>query len=379
MKVLAISHSCVVDVNQELYVALARAGARVELVVPARWNDAYARNKKPQLLTSITFPVHQLSVWKPGQLMLHFYRSGLSRIVKNFQPDIIFLDEEPGSLVAAQISALCVRRKIPFSLYTKQNIRKNYPPPFGFIEKLTYRCARAILALSPEVEQVLRAKGFRGGIQQLAHGCDLSLFHTQKNLELRAKLGLHALTIGYLGRFVPEKGLHRLVEAAAILRDQKLDFQVLMVGSGSQEAELRALVARYNLEKRFVWTGAVPHHKAGDYLRCMDIFALPSLTKPHWKEQFGRVLIEAMACGVAIVASDSGYIPELIHKTGGGLIFREDDAPDCARALQTLLDNADKRAELGRIGTEAVRAGFTYEAVGTRLFEVLKSSLHDLQ
>ncbi len=375
MKVLAVGHSCVVDVNQELYVALSRAGASVELIVPAHWNDAYAQGKKPRILPGVSFPVHSLSVWKPGQLMLHRYTTGLKEILDRFRPDIAFIDEEPGSLVAAQMGGLCARRKIPFALYTKQNIRKNYPPPFGWIEKRTYREASAILALSPEVRDVLRAKGFAGNAPLLVHGCDLTLFHAQKNRELRAELGLKSPTIGYLGRFVPEKGLKNLVEAAAILHHQNLDFQMLMVGSGAQESELRALIAERNLEDFFVWTGAVPHQKAGNYLRCMDVFALPSLTFPHWKEQFGRVVIEAMACGVPVAGSNSGYIPDLIGETGGGLVFRENDSPDCARTLQILLEDEAKRAELGRVGAEAVRAHFTYEAVGAQLCEILKAAL----
>lgn len=375
MKILAISHSCVADVNQQLYVALARAGASVDLVVPARWNDAYSRGLTPKLLPDAPFSLHALPVWKPGHLMLHFYRAGLGELLKRTQPDLVFLDEEPGSLVAAQVGALCKRRGAAFVAYTKQNIRKNYPPPFSLIEKSTYRRARAILALSPEVRDVLRAKGFSGPCPLLAHGCDLSLFHAAPNAELRSDLGLNSPTIGYLGRFVSQKGLVTLIEAAAILRDNGRDFQVLMVGSGPQEAELRALIDAKNLAKRFVWTGAVPHHRAGEFLRCMDVFALPSLTMPGWKEQFGRVIIEAMACGVPVAGSSSGHIPVLIEETGGGLVFEENNAAASASALESLLGDAVLRAQLGRRGADAVRARYTYQAIGTQLFAILAAVL----
>ncbi len=375
MKILAVSHSCVADVNQQLYVALADAGARVELVVPARWNDAYARGRTPQILPAARFPVHQLPVVKAGNLILHFYRAGLGKALRAARPDVVFIDEEPGSLAMAQVSALCARRGVPLVAYTKQNILKSYPPPFSWIEKSAYKRARAIAALSPEVREVLRAKGFTGPAPLLAHGCDLSLFHAAPNLELREELGLHSPTIGYLGRLVPQKGLTILVEAAAILRAKKRDFQVLMMGAGEQETALRELIARRDLDSHFVWTGAVPHHRAGDYLRCLDVFALPSLTRPNWKEQFGRVLIEAMACGVAVAGSNSGYIPTLIEETGGGLIFEENNPTDCARALETLLCNPQEREKLARSGAESVRARFTYEAIGAQLLQILQTAV----
>ncbi len=375
MKLLAVSHSCVADVNQQLYVALAREGVRVELLVPARWKDTYNSHRASQQLPAVNFPIHTLPVWKPGHTMLHFYRSGIGKIVRSLRPDMVFIDEEPGSLATAQIGAICTASGVPWTCYTKQNILKKYPPPFSLIERFTYRRARCIVALSPEVSDVLTLKGFTGDCPILAHACDLSLFNNVPHPELRAELGLNAPTIGYMGRFVPEKGLKILIESAAILRDEGRRFQILMVGSGSQEKELRELCAHRKLTDFFVWTGAVPHNQAGDYMRCMDIFALPSQTKPHWKEQFGRVIIEAMACGVPVVGSNSGYIPHLIGETGGGLIFRENDAKACSHALKSLLDDEKMRRELGQIGQNAVRERFSYEAIGAQLKTILQNAM----
>ncbi len=370
MKILAVSHACVADVNQQLWVEMARCGAQVELVVPARWRDHYNANRAPQRLDAADFPIHWLPVWGRGQIMLHVYHRGITKIVRALRPDLVFIDEEPASLATAQIGAICSALGVPWACNTMQNILKKYPPPFVWLERLTYRNARGITALTPEVQQVLGRKGFRGACPLLPLACDLALFHAAPQAQLRAELGLKSPTIGYLGRFVAEKGLETLIDAAAILRDQSVNFQVLMVGSGTCQDALRARVEAAALGDHFVWAGAVPHGRAADYLRCMDVFALPSLTMPNWKEQFGRVLIEAMACGVPVVGSSSGYIPDLIRQTGGGLVFAENQATDCARALQILLDDAAQRQELGEIGAQAVRARYSYQAIGTRLFTI---------
>lgn len=328
---------------------------------------------QPQLLPTIDFPVHQLPVFFPRRksLHLHFYTSGICAVLDRYQPDIVFVDEEPWSLVAAQTAGLCTRRKIPFVNYTKQNLVKRYPLPFSWIEKTIYRDASAIVALSDDAKSVLRAKGFTGKIPILAHGCDLSLFYPETNLTLRRELGLSKMVIGYFGRIVPEKGLETLIKAVEFL-SKKHDFQVLMVGSGPQEKYLRQCIAKAGLQKRFVWTGYIPHNQAGNYMRCMDVLVLPSLTTTNWKEQFGRVLIESMACQVPVIGSNSGQIPELIHDTGGGLVFKEGDSADLANKLARLINDKKLRSELGKAGATAVAHRYTHDAIALKLLEIFQ-------
>jgi hypothetical protein len=200
MRVLAVSHSCVTDVNQQLYVSLRRLpGVHVELVVPEVWKSDYSGAlQRPSLLPELGIPVHHLPVSVPGHVSLHFYRRGLAKAILAAAPDIVFADEEPWSLPLAQLAPICARLGVPLVCYTKQNIWKRYPAPFSWIEQRTYRRAAAIIALSEEVQAVLRAKGFRGPCPILAHGCDLALFHPQPSEAGRAALGLHGTVIGYM-------------------------------------------------------------------------------------------------------------------------------------------------------------------------------------
>ena len=375
MKILAISHSCVTDVNQQLYVALSQIpNVEINLVIPVNWKSEYTgKTIVPSCLPGVDFSVHSLPAGVPGHNSLHFYWRRLYDVIRKFDPDIVFLDEEPWSLIALQTTVICSRLKKKLVCYTKQNIYKSYPIPFKWIEQKVYHSAAAIIALSEEVKSVLRQKGFAGSCPLLAHACDIQLFYQGDAKELREKLGLQGLVIGFMGRFVPEKGLTTLIQALLLITEKRLDTKIsaLFVGSGPEESTLKQITSASDKNINFVFAGSVPHLEAGHHLRCMDIFVIPSRTTPSWKEQFGRVIIEAMACGIPVVGSDSGQIPVLIQSTSGGLTFEEGNAEDLAEKLLCLINDPAKRARLGKIGQAAVRSSYTYEAVAQQLHGIL--------
>ncbi len=96
-------------------------------------------------------------------------------------------------------------------------------------------------------------------------------------------------------------------------------------------------------------------------MNCFDCLVLPSLTRRNWKEQFGRVLIEAMACEVPVIGSSSGEIPRVI--ADAGMVFQEGDISDLAKRIEMLLCDKELRASLGRKGRERVLARYTQKKV----------------
>jgi glycosyltransferase involved in cell wall biosynthesis len=104
----------------------------------------------------------------------------------------------------------------------------------------------------------------------------------------------------------------------------------------------------------------------------MDVLVLPSRTTPTWAEQFGRVLVEALWCGVPVVGSDSGEIPWVIETTGGGLVFPEGDVATLAETLAQLRREPELREQLARTGRASVEALFGVQAVGQRLESVMR-------
>jgi glycosyltransferase involved in cell wall biosynthesis len=107
--------------------------------------------------------------------------------------------------------------------------------------------------------------------------------------------------------------------------------------------------------------GQVASEEMPDQLRRMDLLVLPSLTRPNWKEQFGRVLMEAMACQVPVLGSDSGEIPYVIGE--GGRVVPEGDVAALRGAIAALSIAPDERRELGRRGRERVLAHYTQQRV----------------
>jgi L-malate glycosyltransferase len=135
--------------------------------------------------------------------------------------------------------------------------------------------------------------------------------------------------------------------------------ELVVIGSGSYEAEFDTMAENLKLGNRIKRLGFIPHTETPLYLSALDVLVLPSETRPNWKEQFGRVTIEAIACGTPVVGSDSGEIPYLIKATGGGISFAEGQPTALAEKLQQLIVDSDLRSRLARQGSEAVKKKYT--------------------
>jgi glycosyltransferase involved in cell wall biosynthesis len=174
--------------------------------------------------------------------------------------------------------------------------------------------------------------------------------------------------VGYLGRLVPQKGVLDLVEALALL---PAHVRLRLIGDGVLRPQLLARAAELGVGERVelvAWTTDVPAE-----LRRLDALALPSRTTRSWKEQFGRVLPEAMSCGVPVVGSSSGEIPAVIGDAG--LIYPEGDLPALAAALQRLDASPALRADLGRRGRARVLERYTQAALARQYYEVYRAML----
>jgi glycosyltransferase involved in cell wall biosynthesis len=102
---------------------------------------------------------------------------------------------------------------------------------------------------------------------------------------------------------------------------------------------------------------------------------LPSETRPNWKEQFGRVLVEAMASGVPVLGSNSGEIPNLINASAGGRIFPEGDAAALAEALREMMENGHQRAAFARAGHAWALKNISLSAVAASMARTMEAAL----
>ncbi|MEI9939926.1 MAG: glycosyltransferase [Pseudomonadota bacterium] len=375
-KILVLSHAGVLEVNRAVFQALARFGADVTMVVPREWKGDLIRGLRFEARDSDrSLRVVPLPVALSGKGSLFFYRSRLRRALAGWEPELVFLDEEPWSLAALQTYLEFPRAKVWF--FTKENLNKTIPWPFSSLEQWVYRRAAGAFAVSDEVEQVLRTKGFHGRIRQLHHSYDPELFKPLSEGEkhrVRDEFGIprNAVVIGYFGRLTLEKGLLDLTSALqGLAQDAALPpWFFCCVGNGSAEADAQRALASLPTD-RYRMLGALSHDRVGTLLAAIDVLVLPSRTTRRWKEQFGRILVEAMACGAAVVGSDSGEIPHLIGRSGGGLIFREGQASELTACLTRLLKEPTLLEQHRARGRHYVEQTLTHTTVARDLAEKL--------
>lgn len=378
MRVLVVSHACVTAVNQTVFAEVERqTGWDLSLVAPATWQSDYGMRLHLQRGAGFEGALYPVPVWKSGDIPLHIYRSTLAGLLRRAEPDAIYVHHEPYAAATAQVylaNRFTVRRPIGF--FTWQNIPKRYPPPFRQLERMVYRQSAFALTGSEDAADVLRAKGYEGPSFVIPAGIDgrqSGIAVGSRDVRVRAGAAEGEALIGFVGRVAEEKGLATMLKA--LKRIEGRAWRFVVVGTGPYEAELRAQVGALGLGDRVAFLGYVSHAEAHRYLAALDFLVLPSETRPNWKEQFGRVIIEAMASGTPVVGSDSGEIPNLIGRTGGGIVFSEGDAEACAGATAALIDDPAYRRRLAEAGRSYVLSTYTHEALARDFAQVVEQAV----
>jgi glycosyltransferase involved in cell wall biosynthesis len=362
LRIVSIAHPAVSSEAGRLRYPFLAAKRDVELhlVLPAVWKE-FGRTIVAEPPKETGFAVHVLSILLPqaGPMnwYLHFY-PGLRRLLRKIDPDVIHLWEEPWSIVALQAQLL--RGRAGLVLEVDQNILKRLPPPFESIRKYVLGHTDHVLSRSPDATTVVRARGYSGPVTPIGYGVDLKTFTPDSNSAALSQS--EAFRIGYVGRLIEEKGLDEVLDAMA-MSGVPVDFSIM--GEGPYEAKLRERVAALGLGERVTFRGWGQPADVADFIRSLDALALLTRTTKAVREQFGRVIIEGQACGVPVIGSTCGAIPDVVGD--GGWIVPERNA----KALRELLDEIAGDAELvqakGHAARANVEARFTYEAVATAL------------
>jgi glycosyltransferase involved in cell wall biosynthesis len=367
MKVLMISKALVRGAYQRKLEELAALPeiSSLTVVVPPYWKEPHAGSIKLEKVFTKGYNLIVENMALNGQFHTHFY-PGLAKIVKQTKPDLIHADEESFNLATYQAIRLAKRFGIKSVFYNWANIYRKYPPPFNYFERFNYQYAAGAMAGNLEVEGILRRKGFDKPVVVCPQfGVDPHIFRKVEPPKEFARPDV--FTIGYFGRLVPEKGLHLVLEAAAKLRG---DWRVVFVGKGDSQTELEELAQRRNIAAKVQFIPSVSSTAVPAYMSGLDVLVLPSLTRPNWKEQFGRVLIEAMACEVPLIGSNSGEIPNVVGEAG--IIFPEGEVNALAKALQDLLDDPKLRQALAAKGLARVQAHFTQAQIANKHLELYR-------
>jgi glycosyltransferase involved in cell wall biosynthesis len=374
-RLLTIGHSYVVGLNRRLAHEFARMGVgRWEVVAAApTFVHGDLRPISLEAVPNEACRLEPVSAYLTKRIHVMFYGRRVRSLLAD-RWDVVHAWEEPYILPGYQL-AQWTRRPSKFVFYTYQNLSKRYPPPFSWFERSVIHRADGWLAGGKTVAEVLLPRlGYAKKPHRLITlGVDVNVFRPDpaSRSAVRAALGWTEdgpPVVGFLGRFTPEKGPRLLTR---VLDRVPLAWRALLVGGGPLEAELKAWAATKGDRVRVV-TG-VPHDGVPAYLNAMDILAAPSQTLRRWKEQLGRMLIEAFACGVPVIGSDSGEIPHVI--ADAGKVVSEADESAWAAALTELLDSPAQRAELAMRGRQRAETTFAWSVIAAQHLDFFETLL----
>lgn len=355
---LVVSTASVTAINRNVYIEMIKLGWAVEMVIPSTYpladgNVLVAEKKRD---TDPTIHFLKLSGSNPRT----FYFQKTAELLNARKPKVILIESDPVSTMAVRIGQLCRNRKIILFSLSCENLSFDVWPtllrkgisslPSSLVKKTLYLLAKrninTVFTISGDGTALFKGKGYQNVIK-IPLGFDSSIFfpNPDKRQSLVKELNIKSDTIAYFGRVIEEKGVHLLVQALGRLKDLKWNFMLDKFSHSitRYQKTIDDLIKQQGLCERVIYIEA-NHTEVADYMNTADIIVMPSISTPKWKEQYGRVAPEAMACGVLVIASDSGALPELI--SDGGVVVKEGDIAALEAALRLHLTDVTLRQDI---------------------------------
>ncbi len=375
LRVLFISHAYVVGVNQGKLAAIAQVeNVEVGLLAPSNWKAREWNRSLPLERPYPNLHLYSAPVMFTGRVGAHFYAPWtIWKVLKDFKPDIIQVEAEVFSLCAFEVAIFARMTGKPMVVFGWENQIRQLPLPRWRICQFVLDTASAITPGNQDGADLMKQWDYRGLLEVMPQmGVDPQFFAPPSTTPNDSAI----FRIGFLGRLAQSKGIDLVFTAVAQLRDQGIDSQIILCGSGDEEAALRKLAEDLQIADQIVWRGAVPHHKAPAELSQFDVLVLPSRSTATWKEQFGHVLIEAMSMGIPVIGSNSGEIPNVIGRAD--LVFPEEDANALAEILARMIKDVQWRQETGAYGIQRVHQLYTHEQIAQRLISLWQNVLQPI-
>jgi glycosyltransferase involved in cell wall biosynthesis len=371
IRILRIAHASLTPALRQRERALARLYPHIslEVVTTTRWReagvdvDAVEDDLFPVIMARPLFSKHiQLFAYDPRPII-----SALRR----HRPHLIDLNHEPFSIACAEILTLCkwFAPRAVVTMQTCQNIFHKYPPPFNWLERRALKRVAAANICSETVRDVLTAKGFTKPAAIVPFGVDTSAFLPRSV----ARDVNQPPTIGFVGRMLPGKGLTILGKALALLAAE--NWKALVIGDGPERQEFESTLRAHGLLDRARLTGAISFDQVPALYHEMDLLVVPTETTDRIREQFGRVIVEAMASGLPVIGSTCGAIPEVI--ADAGLVFTEGDPAALADAIKRMLADSALRERCAIQGKARVQENYSWDVVASKTYEFFRQALFD--
>jgi glycosyltransferase involved in cell wall biosynthesis len=333
------------------------------------------------------YDLHRLAIWPTDSGHTRYFHHRLGEVMRARRFDLILVDSEPWSYIRWQtwLLARLIQPHARIGEFSWENVER--PGLKGLLLSLVYRIAVRTHDFSISGNQACRKIFLRYGALAETNlvaaqlGVESQEFRPagqDEKAQLRRELGLpeKGFMIGYCGRWTDSKGLPELLSAVAAIRGVKpdLNLQLAMLGSGDMENELRGF------RENNPWLHLLlprPHREVAAFMRSLDMFVLASKPVPSgpgiWEEQFGHVLIEAMAAGVPTLGSSSGAIPEVIGMEEA--IFRHSDATALRELMLYWLDDMKSLSELAVRQRQRTLNHFSHESLAVTWADFLCAML----
>jgi glycosyltransferase involved in cell wall biosynthesis len=385
MRILVASHTYIVDLNCEKLKTLANLEPNLEVtvIVPKRWKPGGVQNKiiETQARKEGNFRIIPVSNFSQNNQGLLTFGVDLVKLLQQFKPEIIQVEQGAKAFSYAQLITLnnLLKLKAKNIFFTWWNLPYTNKFPINLLEKYNLDRTHGLIAGNQDGAEILKEHGYRGKVKVMPQlGVDEKLFSPRSQPELRSKLSINnnEFVIGFVGRFVEEKGILTLIEAIAGLKE--LSWKLLLLGRGTLKESILQKAAAAGISDRLILIESVPHDEVPRYINLLNVLVLPSetnykfktLTSVGWKEQFGHVLIEAMVSRVPVIGSNSGEIPYVIGDAG--LIFPEGDTLALRQCLQQLITNSELAQNLAEKGFDRAIEKYTNRALAKQQLDFYK-------
>lgn len=278
-------------------------------------------------------------------------------LLRKAAPDLVHVEAEPHSLSLFQFAFLRKVFGYRLSLFSWENIFRPTRRSLRPIESFNLSSISGALVGNREAVKVIRKRGFGGPVRVVPQvGITTERWDSAIEASEWSHLKKQGPVVGYIGRLVEEKGVDDLLASFALVA-RELNARLLLVGDGDARIRLEQRAKDLTVGDRVFFAGPVSFEQMPSIARVFDVMVVPSKTTSRWKEQFGHVIVEAMAAGVPVIGSDSGAIPEVI--SDAGLIFHEGDRDTLAAELKLLIKDPSMRLELSRRGRERVASQYS--------------------
>jgi phosphatidyl-myo-inositol dimannoside synthase len=318
--------------------------------------------------TAVTFPLLPL--------FLLAYLLTVLRIARRQRPEIIYAHWVLPSGMVGAWAARALHIPLAISLHGSDVFVSRRHRLLGWAARWVFSRASVVTACSEELRESAIGLGARPGrVHLIAWGADPVRFSPEAAPLPRADLDLpsEAKLLTALGRLVPKKGFAVLVGALPALAAACPEVHLLIGGDGPQREELTVLADRLGVKERLHLLGRLSWDQVPGFLAMGDLFVLPSVRDPAGNlDGLPTVLLEAMAIGKPVVASELGGVPLVVRDGVNGRLCRPGDVAELAQVLTGLLIDPVKRARLGRAGRISVETEFTWRKVAERLLDLFE-------